>query len=347
MVMNKCSKDQSGIVSIVVTMIIMIVLTLIVTGFAQLARREQRESLDRQLSTQASYAAETGINDARRAIAQGFSDDKDSCGPITGNPYGLNSNSVDGSTIQYSCLLIKQKLEKLLYQNVNDSASTIVPLISIDAATGAANPISKLNVTWKPKDNVVVRGHAPASGPPLRFPAQGSWSPNLGVLRLDIVTIPNLPGILNTYYLDNNVRTVFLYPVSSGGANTIDVSNISAYPGVNITCSTVCNTVITNIPSSSIHYIRMKSIYKPSEVSICHDLCSGGTTRFVKAQAEIDSTGKANDVVKRIKVRVNDVSSTANNKKPPEFAFDSAENLCKQLTVVPGNTNTTAACPLP
>jgi Tfp pilus assembly protein PilX len=63
-VMYKLRKDQEGMVSIIVTMIIMVLLGLIVLGFAQLSRREQRQSLDRQLAVQAQYAAESGINQA-------------------------------------------------------------------------------------------------------------------------------------------------------------------------------------------------------------------------------------------------------------------------------------------
>jgi Tfp pilus assembly protein PilX len=55
---------QAGMVAIMVTMILMIVISLIVVGFAQISRRNQRQALDRQLSTQAFYAAETGVNDA-------------------------------------------------------------------------------------------------------------------------------------------------------------------------------------------------------------------------------------------------------------------------------------------
>ena len=45
---------QRGMASIIITMITMVIITLIVLGFATLSRREQRQSLDRQLSTQAS-----------------------------------------------------------------------------------------------------------------------------------------------------------------------------------------------------------------------------------------------------------------------------------------------------
>ena len=53
---------------VLLTMILMIVVGLIVLGFAQISRRNQRQALDRQLSTQAFYAAETGVNDAANLI---------------------------------------------------------------------------------------------------------------------------------------------------------------------------------------------------------------------------------------------------------------------------------------
>jgi Tfp pilus assembly protein PilX len=56
--------NQSGFVSIVVCLIIMVILTLVTIGFSKLMGRAQRQALDRQLSTQAFYAAESGVNDA-------------------------------------------------------------------------------------------------------------------------------------------------------------------------------------------------------------------------------------------------------------------------------------------
>jgi len=47
----KLSKNQTGLVSIMVTIIMMLVISLIVLGFATVTRRNTREALDRQLST--------------------------------------------------------------------------------------------------------------------------------------------------------------------------------------------------------------------------------------------------------------------------------------------------------
>ncbi len=47
------SSDERGLAAVVVTVFVMIILSLVVLAFSQVARREQRQALDRQLSTQA------------------------------------------------------------------------------------------------------------------------------------------------------------------------------------------------------------------------------------------------------------------------------------------------------
>ena len=61
-------KDDKGLVSFMITIIMMLVITLIVIGFTQVSNRNRRESLDRQLSTQAFYAAESGVNEALKVL---------------------------------------------------------------------------------------------------------------------------------------------------------------------------------------------------------------------------------------------------------------------------------------
>src|SRR5487761_1517319 len=56
-------QSQQGFASIVIAIVLVTVLALITTGFAQLSRREQQTALDKTLTNQAYYAAESGIND--------------------------------------------------------------------------------------------------------------------------------------------------------------------------------------------------------------------------------------------------------------------------------------------
>src|ERR1035437_8641163 len=60
------ANNELGAASIIVTMITMIIISLIVIGFATISRRIQQQSVNTQLSTQAFYAGESGGEDARK-----------------------------------------------------------------------------------------------------------------------------------------------------------------------------------------------------------------------------------------------------------------------------------------
>src|SRR5687768_8797387 len=100
---------QQGMAAIFVTMIMMIVISLIVLGFAQVSRREARDSLDRQLSTQAYFAAETGVNDAVEVIKSsgaGSIPEKTSC-EYSGPEYDASKAVIDSTNnVSYTCLLV-------------------------------------------------------------------------------------------------------------------------------------------------------------------------------------------------------------------------------------------------
>lgn len=330
--------NQQGMVSIVVTMIIMVVLTLIVTGFAQLARREQRESLDRQLSTQALYAAESGINDAIKAINAGNISNKPDCD--TSIP-GV-SPQINGTDVQYTCLLINSNNDTNQYQNVGTESSTLAPVI---LASGA-NP-SSISIDWQNKDGAknVLNGLS-GSTPLLK---DGEWGQNVGILRIDLVPIDSL----NIDNLKANTLTAFLYPKNSGAGQVV-YSSIPDNKGAIVTskCGSSsynkkCRVTITNLDAHNKYLIRMKSIYTTSDVEICANACNDQVADKLTGQYNIDSTGRASDVLKRIKVRYGKESGSS-NAVFAEYALDSANDVCKLMSVWPGpDGGSEVACPRP
>ena len=60
--MRQILKNQSGMASIMFAIFMAIVLCLLAVGFATLVRNDQRQTLDKTLSNQATYAAESAIN---------------------------------------------------------------------------------------------------------------------------------------------------------------------------------------------------------------------------------------------------------------------------------------------
>ncbi len=329
--------NQDGLVAIIVTMLIMIVLTLIVTGFAQLARREQREALDRQLSTQAFYAVESGINDARRLLkttpALVAGGNKDNC--------ATTDSSLDsGSTFQYTCLLITQRLTSLKYQNVQTNKSTVVP-INQDLASGSTN--DKLTISWQNKDgsNNLYTGTG--------FPPATTWNSDfVGVLRIDITEA----DVLSTNSLTSKTYTAFLRPSSDMSVpGTTSFTTVPSEQGqvINAKCNgtgkKLCFVTIDGIRDTSKYYLRMKSIYNVADVDICggNFSCSNNVV-LTNAQAEVDVTGRAGDILKRVQVRLPVEELSGNEITTPEYALESSDSICKLISVWPGGGNA-GVCP--
>ena len=340
MIKPRVTQDQRGIVSILVTMIIMIVLTLIVTGFAQLARREQRAALDNQLNTQAFYAAESGVNDARRARTDGFNGEKTTCPADPASPFvSLRNNNVSADgLIQYSCLLIKSRLPYTLHQVSTDS-SRIVPMNTYSSA-GALTNVGSLEFEWTGNSGSALPSSAPNSLPP-----QSGWggSNRIGMLRVDVIPVP---GSISGGNLSAGMMTFFAYPqgAAASGQVAYGAGNGSIVSASCDSATGQCKATLTGLGAAgtSKFYVRIKALYTSITVKTTAIDVGGNSLLIEGAQAEIDSTGKANDVLKRIKVRVDDGSETSGMDNFPEYPLETKNDICKKLEVWPGGVTNTS-----
>jgi len=326
-------KNQTGLVSIIVTMIIMVILSLIVIGFARITRREQRQALDRQLSTQAYYAAETGINDTIKAIKDKIVDPTveytKKCDAVINLP-GFPSNKLDGTNTSYTCLFVDPSPLSLEYNNIDTNSSRIVPITAKDGGT-----VDTISIGWQAKDGKTDLTNCANPNPtnlPPNAPAPG-WQCDIGIMRVDL--IPSASGLTRDNMV-NNSMTVYLYP-SSNSAASVGIPYEKGFgtqgriAGVKCAAGTgprFCNFEISGLGQTG-YMLRIKSIYKPSSATITANR-AGAALELKGAQAIIDSTGKANDVLRRILVRV----PLANFNAPyPEFAVQAVDTLCKRFAV--------------
>lgn len=343
---NKSVKyfDQHGVVSVVVSVIIMIVLTLIAVAFAQIMRREQRQALDRQLSSQAYYAAESAINDAAYALSL----DPTSLEALTGSDCidttsgPLSQGSIDGSngTVEYSCVTIDSTPGELRYDSIKVDESIQVELQPIDAA-GSNGVLESLQVQWREQlgnDNLENIG-AGTIDLPAEWPVQRP-----GVLRLEVVPVVN--SVLNPYSRDDlvNDRKVFwLYPSDDSSAGAVTSIPWSSPSGTIVAglCNDVilsdgqCNMEITGMPGSTntTYIVRLRTVYRDVETTINGRLVGGVDARFKGAQVQVDATGRANDVLRRISARI----AVEQTSALPEYLLQSYTEVCKQLEVVNAN----------
>ncbi len=325
------AKDEKGIASIMVAGIFIVIISLVATGFATLMRREQRQALDKQLSTQAYYAAESGVNDAIKYLASHPSAKSSDCNK-TADVTGNTSFGTNNDTISYTCVLVDATPDSLNYNPISTDKSTVLKL--------TAPGVKSIKISWQP--NSGANYVTDPTGHPL--PQQASNSAissqvrDSGILRFSL--FPVQPPITREKLIRQE-QTLFLYPskdASAGNFGTHSYTEGKNGQGLFIDgkCNTGntspnnCNVIIDNLPSTDEYYIRLKSIYAQQNVQITayddHN-AEGGRIEFGGVQAVIDATGKANDVLRRIQVRV----PIKADYIYPEFAIETTDTLCKKL----------------
>jgi len=364
----RLSAEQQGFASIVIALIMVLVLSLTTVGFAQLMRREERSALDKQLSNQAYYAAETGVNDATQALNSGFTLTKSQCEPYTtaqlnamdpsqktAATQSLNDNSVGTSTgASYSCLIINPHPDSLQYTiDGNETRATELTGATLNSDPPDVQPIGNLEISWQ-DHNSGDTSFAPAPGSSYIFGnAVTDWK-YTGMLKASLTPLSR--NAVDRASLIKNTFTAFLYPNQAGSAadpGSIDAGSGSGGQGgaiVNGNCHTAnittkslpryCNIKITNLNSAR-YLLTLSALYQKSDITITAYAPDGVTKLSINdAQVLVDSTGKAQDVLRRIQVRV-----------PAHNDFDvpsgTVGTICKQLQLTPGNaTSASGDCPV-
>ena len=338
MKITSLKSKENGLVAIIITMILMIILGLITVGFARLVRREQTQALDRQLSTQAFYSAEAGVNDIVgqiRANKVDLSQDYDTtCNSvISSNGLSISPALDNSNNASYTCLLVDVSPTSLVYDIIDTASAVTIPVVA------ESGNISSISIYWQDTTGNTSLGCTSALG---SFPPSANWPAacNAGMIRMELVSTGS--GV-NRISLINNTLTAFLQPQQNASAGTLGY-NIASNNGATVygNCSAVqqprmCKVIINSGLGGSSYYLRLRSIYKPNSVVVTAS-SGGGPIEFLNAQAVIDSTGKANDVLRRISVRI-PLDSGLGQGVPP-FAIQSGDSICKKFSVAPGIATT-------
>jgi hypothetical protein len=344
---QKLFVNQQGFASIVIALIFILVMSLLTVAFAQLARREQQHALDKQLSNQAYYAAETGINDITKAIglpstdpnhiddavlaSVGYTDSND-CVNLQLLPM-LRSHINDNADVSYTCEMINLKPRNLQKGLNADGAWSVV--FSSD------NALNQLNIQWTSQNAAVNSNPRTTEG----FPPANQWS-SPAVLEFSLTPLNN---DLQRGTLISKNMTVYLYPRNATGstlATSVNyqtvVSNKNSFNGDIIGRCTggatnICSAQITNLVGNGTgpYLLHMVSHYDPNvtNVNIGGVDINNNAVSFIGAQAQIDSTGRARNVLKRIRVAV----PLTNSKDIPSYALE-VQNICKRFQSEPAGT---------
>lgn len=353
-------EKQQGFTAIFTVLIVMAVLSLVALGFTNIVNEAQLRTLDDQLSVQALYAAETGVNRAQTLLnTDALAANKTDClnDPAT---FDYDINAAAGVSI--SCLLVERTPYEVRGSSVGLDDQFIMPLDPV----GAGTP-DRVTISWDVErgldDNhnntaLVPNGAVTANNPQL-MPAD-QWGSDMSVLRVDLVRYPTSDttgSSLGRAATIEDGYTFFLYP--TGGAGSANPFQLFSRPRpqgqvIEVHCADTagadeyrCSHTVRLRgvgAGADRYYLRLTSYYHPSTFEISSANSSNARQRLEGAQAVIDSTGRVSGVSRRIQVRVPiwRVGNRFNGLVTPYSIF-SGESICKRIVATPyvvsgGNT---------
>ena len=91
-----------------------------------------------------------------------------------------------------------------------------------------------------------------------------------------------------------------------------------------------CVITVTGM-SRTKYYARVSTIYRETSLSVVAKGNSGDLS-LIGAQVLVDATGRAQDVLRRVQVRVPLVGDSLH----PDYGIQTTDSMCKQFTTFPG-----------
>jgi Tfp pilus assembly protein PilX len=365
--------DEHGFASIVIALVLIVILGLLTVGFAQLARREQQDALSKQLATQAYYAAESGINDAAKDLHTGDINTADSsttqCMTGPSGPSGTtrslpstalsaNSNIDSSDGVSYSCLLVNPTPSSLVWDNTPPGAGQYLAFSITNPLVSLAN----LTIQWGSHDGHNTYPTSGTYGLNSAFPSLATWN-TAGyppVLQFSLVST-NSGGAVSRVGLIGQTFNTYLYPASDHGTYPLNAENSSVVAQdltnptkqgqiVSGNCGNVsphnpypCSVTISGSGATGLggtsFLLHFLDFYDASDVYITGTDTAGNPVDFI-GQVQVDVTGKAQNVLKRLQVRLNADGTNGtigNDILRPDYSLQ-AGNICKRLATEPNST---------
>lgn len=271
------NRNEAGFASLVVAFIFILVMSLVTVGFAQLARREQQNALNKQLANQAYYAAESGINEIRAQLPAIETAEAASPGSILpskclGSPFVQNNGILKTeNNVRYTCATVNLSPKVDIIQN-----NTVPGSSNFIFSTNGPIFGNTLTFAWGSAD-FNNSPNAPG-GTPTQLPPLPSWhdlsNPNQGLPPVVQFSITPLDNLTRNGLISNTYTAVF-YPSANTASVTTNYANPPPPPpdGYTGACtayspaSFTCDDAATNAPIVSAKYTNTNTTF-PFSVTI-------------------------------------------------------------------------------
>lgn len=273
---------------------------------------------------------------------------------------GDNASKLDQA---YTCVKLAVNTDDVtLPLGLNGSA--IVPLRGVGT-------FDSIELSWFSKADVAASDSNPvigfpSTGPSVSLPQVGSkWQSNYpALLRTQFMqtgTNFKLSDFDNSQAGKSNANTLFLYPSANGVQKNLDLAVLDARQSpTNVPQQVKCNssfldgqyacTATINVPvpidgdtANRNAFLRLSALYNSANFKV--RLKNGSSyVQFNDVQPIVDSTGRANNMFRRVQARI----ALQNNFTYPGAIVNIAGDLCKNFTITDsdsGYNNTTTCTP--
>ena len=266
---------------------------------------------------------------------------------VQNNEVQVQQNIGDAALNQaYTCVKVALKTDD--YVGVMQSDNTkVIPLKSTSS-------FNRIKIEWYSNDDLQTSSKGKVTLQPttggLPLLAQSAWSPNRpSLLRMQLMQVGSqftLDSFDNTNAGKSNANTLFLYPSSIVGntEKTLTALDIrKTQTAANGPQAVTCNNDISGggyacsvevlLPDpigggTRDAYLQLSAFYNKTNYRV--SLSTDGITasQFDGVQPSIDSTGRANDLFRRVRSRVETVDAVY-----PSAAVDITGDFCKDFIV--------------
>lgn len=362
-------RGERGVVSIFIVIFAAIFMVVITVSFLLVMMRDQQQATQYDLSQNAYDSAMSGVSDAERAIALCAANPAlAGCNQLTtggcqtlGNIATLGvsfSTAPDGNKeypIQttaggnndlnqaYTCVTVDTHPTDYK-ANVTEGVPLMIPL-------QANTSLSQLNFSWQKATASATPVYPTSTATGLLKYTTWNQNPNTypPVMQLELIRIASNGSVTLSDLDGQSAETVLMYPqngsLGSASPSSVDfgvdarqkpstIQPVNCYtdPTQGNQCFAAlkdgANPMVSTSSPASL-YLVMTPIYGDAAVTVS---LPGSGNYFENLQASVDSTGRANDLFRRVQARVDLVP----HPTYPNAALSLQGPLCKDFTVIPG-----------
>lgn len=364
---------QRGATALFIVIFSVLLMSTITMSFITLMVREQQRSTNDELSQSAYDSAMAGVEDAKRVIiksrgsgvsaqaAKRAIEDSQTtagCQEVGKNANGITQD-VSEIPIQSSTSSTGQEMNQaytcIEVSNLTDDYQTVVgdgTLVMVPLKMAAE--IDRIVVSWQlPTDSSSdFMLHSQTTTP---LYAKSAWNANNHPAMMRVQTItPNGSFSLDDFDSADTSSSAFLYPANFGASEDVTVSmperSSTVQRPILTDCDTSSNTVLTNAylcaaslslqrpvaAGSSVSYLVLQTVYRGASVKI-QGYNGDRLVQFDGAQPTVDSTGRANDLFRRVLARLSlggdGEQGTTVTGPIPHFSLDVDGSICKNFFV--------------